>query len=139
MTPSRKAALRIALIAAVICPAAYFLVLAGSPGIPDGMYSSYEFYPHDKADVLEFRDGAVTSRTCCGDSDWGSYDQNENGVWVWKYNGPVLVKGTTSLHPDPKPLYFMLHRSRFSLAIEREDGSSAPLPMRRRLFKRVRL
>ena len=122
----------------MIGSAVYFLLLAGDSGTPVGMYSSYEFFPHDKADVVEFKGGVVTNRTCCGDSNWGSYDKNSEGVWIWKYSGPVLVKGTTSLHPDPEPLYFILHRNRFSLTIEREDGSSAPLQMGRRLFKTVR-
>jgi hypothetical protein len=134
-----KTALCITALLAVVCPAVYYLLLAGANEIPDGMYSSYEFYPHDNADVLEFKDGVVMSRTCCGDSNWGSYFKSEDGEWIWKYTGHVLVKGTTSLHPDPDPLYFTLHWDRFSLTIERKDGSSEPLQMRRRLFQKVEL
>lgn len=135
----RKAFLYIIAGVIVATSGAYFLVLGSGEGIPDGMYSSYDFYPHDTADVLDFSGGVVMSRTCCGDSNWGSYDQNDNGVWVWRYSGPIVIEGTTILHPDPDPIYFILHRNRFSLTIERQDEPVTPLKMRRRLFQRIRL
>jgi len=134
-----KTIISITTLLIVVSTAVYYLILAGSLEKIDGSYASYEFFPHSKTDVLEFSAGVVMSRTCCGDSEWGTYYLNDNGVWEWEYTGPVMVKGTTSVNPDADPLYFILRWDRYSLTIERKEQSSAPLRMRRRLFQSIPL
>lgn len=73
------------LIASVVVVSAYLDILFLRPALPDGMYASFDFIGHDRADVLDFKSGVVTWRTCCGDEDFGTYRREPDGTWVWTF------------------------------------------------------
>jgi hypothetical protein len=116
----------------------YQMILSGDPTDPEGMYSSYEFFAHDEGDVLEFQNGTVTLRTCCGNDDYGTYRKEKDGTWIWTKQ---LTMTTISDRTPRKtaPLYFILHPAARSLTIERTDDPSLTLTMGRRLFKKYKL
>jgi hypothetical protein len=111
---------------------------------PAGMFASYEFFPHDRLDVLEYRDGKVTSRTCCGDQSMGTYLREADGRWLWTYTEKRWV-GTPRWKADPVGKYekvtrrFVLRPTPLLLHVENLDDPSESWDMRRRLFAKFPL
>ena len=61
----------------------YCLALISFSSEPRGAVSSYAIFAHDPADVIEFKNGVVMHRTCCGDYPWGTYANRADGRWIW--------------------------------------------------------
>lgn len=64
---------------------AYAVAYIGIRSEPSGYVASYSLLPHDKFDVIEFANGLVTQRTCCGDMPMGTYSRAPDGNWIWHY------------------------------------------------------
>jgi len=135
MMQKRTIVLRWLLRALVAAPVIYFLLLIGKPNGIDGMYSSYKFFPHDICDVLEFRNGLVISRTCCGDSYHGDYTCKSDGEVVWNYQ--MIFSTNPPRFWYKEPVKITVHPHLFSLSVKLKDGKT--LVLRRRLFKSVPL
>ena len=121
------------LILAVSGVLAYLVSAIGLSSDPKGKYSSYEFYPHSKKDVLRFADGIVTLETCCGNEAFGSYSRDSSGDWIWVHQYQRRPADPTKWHMTP-PQRFVLRRTLSSLQIEALDPPFVRLEMKRRLF-----
>lgn len=128
-----KGVIRWILLTGIVLPLAYCILLIGNPYKLEGKFSSYELFPHDKCDVIEFDNGMVTHKTCCGNSYYGYYMRKSDGPWIW-YHQSVLEE-------DPpkflfkKPVRIQVERHLFSLTLRFEDGKNTKLP--RRLFTSI--
>ncbi len=128
------------LILGVLVTGIYFLglVLQGEAGDPTGKYASFDLYPHSKGDVIEFKDGIATLRTCCGDSDFGTYSREEGGRWIWVWQETLSFEDGKR---KTDPVRIRLTPGRFSLRIDVEDpaqldpDSVRSMKLRRRLFE----
>lgn len=85
----------------------YVALLVGNPNDLEGKFASYEFFPHSKSDVLEFQNGLVTMKTCCGNSYAGDYETRD-GEWVWhhqavmrRYPPQFRYKEPVKIHVEP--------------------------------------
>lgn len=135
MTPNRTIFFRWLLRALFAAPFIYCLLLIGKPNDIEGMYSSYKFFAHDICDVLEFRGGLVTSRTCCGDSYHGVYRCDSDDDLVWYYQ--MIFSTNPPRFWYKEPIKMPVHRHLLYLSVELADGKT--LILRRRLFKNVPL
>ena len=86
----------------------YFALLVGNPNNLAGKFASYKFFPHDWCDVLEFENGLVTMKTCCGNSYEGSYEIR-NSTWTWYYQSVIRenppqfrFKEPVKIHVEPR-------------------------------------
>ncbi len=52
---------------------------------PVGYFGSYKMLPHESGDVLQFRSGRVTWKTCCGTTPQGTYERLKDGTWAWHF------------------------------------------------------
>jgi hypothetical protein len=84
MRPSAKRIARWSLLAIALMLLTYLILLIGNPNDLEGKVSSFEFSPHDKSDVLEFENGLVTMKTCCGNTYEGDYSWKDDS-WTWKH------------------------------------------------------
>jgi len=116
----------------------YAIARAGDPNTPSGMYSSFEFFGHAHADVIEFENGKVMWRSCCGDESYGSYHQEPDGRWIWIYQ-KELQPADQSEWRLSDPIRFVIAPERFAITIEAEDKSIRPLRMPRRVFEKIPL
>jgi hypothetical protein len=82
MMPLRKK--RLSAAALVLGPALLVLVVV-LQRTPLGYFDSTTIMGHHaEDDVLSFSDGAVTWKTCCGDSATGTYSRSPDGTWLWQ-------------------------------------------------------
>lgn len=125
-------------VLAALLPVVYTVVRAGDPNIPSGMYSSFEFFGHAEADVLEFENGRVMLRTCCGNEPFGSYHQEAGGSWIWVYQQESRPADRSKWRLSD-PVRFIVTPERFAITIEAEDKTSPPLRMPRRVFEKIKL
>ncbi|MCX6855084.1 MAG: hypothetical protein NTV80_09280, partial [Verrucomicrobia bacterium] len=112
----------------------YFALLVGNPYDLEGKFASYEFYPHSNSDVLEFQNGLVTMKTCCGNSYAGDY-QIRDGAWIWYHQGVRRRDPPQFLYKEPVKIHVEPHL--FCLTLRFEDGQTMRLP--RRVFKSIPL
>ena len=127
----------IALVAlGLLTPIVYTLARAGNPDDPGGMYASFEFFGHAQADIVEFENGEVMLRTCCGNESFGSFHQENDGRWIWIYQRE-LRPADRSRWGLSNPIRFVVIPERFAITIEAEDKSSPPLRMPRRVFEKI--
>ncbi|MEM7014958.1 MAG: hypothetical protein AAF585_26155, partial [Verrucomicrobiota bacterium] len=63
MNARRKCVIRWSALAVLGGVSLYVVALMGDPTDLDGKFSSYELFPHDALDVVEFSNGMVTSKT----------------------------------------------------------------------------
>jgi hypothetical protein len=108
-------------IAAVV---AYGVALIDLGDEPRGYVASYSLLPHAEDDVLNFYQGKVSHQTCCGDSDWGTYERASDGSWIWN----VRDKGGEVMD-------FRVHSGPFSMTFTATQGEMEPFTLRRRAFK----
>jgi hypothetical protein len=83
--------------------------------------------PHDLYDVLDFSNGFVTSRTCCGDQPKGTYSLSENGQWIW----------TNSIHHKDKDIVvdaYLMQPHAFSITFINTKDPSETYTLPRRFF-----
>lgn len=119
----------------VLVFAMYFILLVGNPHDLEGKVSSYGFFAHDKCDVLEFENGMVTLKTCCGNEFYGDYTFRPDGTWIW-YHQSFIRKNPPQLEfKEPRKIKVEPHL--FSVTLRSEDGNTLKLP--RRVFKRIPL
>lgn len=111
----------------------YLYAIGSLDNDPHGTFASYGFFPHHVNDVLRFEHGKVTLETCCGDEDYGTYEQDSQGWWVWKCQHQMRPADRTQWRLT-EPEYYRLHRSLFHLRVELQDRLPFGIDMRRRLF-----
>jgi hypothetical protein len=130
--------------AAVLAALGYAVSLWFTSDVPSGKFASYEFFPHDKADVLEYHDGKVMIRTCCGDSAQGTYAREPDGRWIWTFISHKWVGGSRFADPPvghsvDVTKRFLLRQSPMSLRIENLDDPAEVFNMPRRFLTRYPL
>lgn len=113
---------------------AYFILLVGNPNDLEGKVSSYTFEPHDKSDVLEFENGLVTIKTCCGNTYEGDYSWKD-GAWTWEHQS-VLRRNPPQFR-FKEPVIIKVEPHLFSITLKFEDGQILNLP--RRVFTSIPL
>lgn len=113
----------------------YFVLLIGNPNDLEGKFSSYELFPHNRRDVLEFEGGLVTLKTCCGNIYYGDYMRKDD-AWIWEYQ-EVFSRRNPPQFRFKEPLRIEVEPSLFSITIRFEDGQTLKLP--RRVFTKIRL
>jgi hypothetical protein len=128
----------------ILVALAYAVSLFIASEIPSGKFASYEFVPHDPADVLEYHDGAVMWRSCCGDKSMGTYEREEDGRWIWTFTQEKWVGG--SRFDDPPMGHsvtvtkrYVLRQTPMFLRIQNVDDPTEAFNMRRRFFTRYAL
>ena len=62
----------------------YVMALVSFGDEPKGRFASWDIFPHNKGDVIEFDHDTVMLLTCCGDEAWGTYSRRSDGVWIWQ-------------------------------------------------------
>lgn len=80
---------------------------------------------HADDDVLSLSGGAVTWKTCCGDSAVGTYSRSPEGTWLWQ-----LIWGEKNL----KTNVCILRPGVFSLKCTDMDRPERVWTLKRRLF-----
>jgi hypothetical protein len=126
----------------------YGMAIVSFSSEPKGAASSFVIFDHDQSDVVEFEKGIVIHRTCCGDSQWGTYARQPDGRWIWtivdskRYNVTtdgrrldwwVIEKDAheeiaTSAHAVE------IHPGLFSIRLSCESTPKYNATLRRRLF-----
>jgi hypothetical protein len=97
---------------------------------PSGYVSSYSIYSHDPYDVLDFSNGFVTMRTCCGDETHGSYTRSSAGQWIW----------TNSIRPKDKEVVldtYVMEPHAFSITFVNSTNSAQIFTLPRRFFVKL--
>lgn len=112
----------------------YLLLLVGNPHDLQGKFSSYKMFPHATCDVIEFDNGLVTLKTCCGNSYFGDYMRRDNS-WMW-YHQSVRRRNPPEFK-FKEPLEIQVEPHVFSITITFNDGKKLNLP--RRVFTRIPL
>ena len=112
----------------------YFVLLVGNPNDLEGKFASYEFFPHSQNDVLEFQNGLVTMKTCCGNSYEGDY-LIRDGVWIWYHQAVMRRDPPQFRYKEAVKIHVEPHL--FSLTLRFEDGQTLRLP--RRVFTSIPL
>ena len=87
-------------------PIAYALALADFRSELRGMVEANSMQGHEIHDALEFKNGSVTIKTCCGDQNWGTYQKGDNGHWMWTY--PLKPKLNLLDHIEVRPGVFTM-------------------------------
>lgn len=129
-----KRVVRWGIVSILIAVVAYFALLVGNPNDLEGKFASYEFFPHSKNDVLEFQNGLVTMKTCCGNTYEGDY-QTRDDKWVW-YHQAVMRRDPPQFRYK-EPVKILVEPHLFSLTLRFEDGQTMRLP--RRVFTSIPL
>lgn len=119
------------LLALIVC---YLVLLVSNPSGLEGRVSSYELFPHSKSDVLEFENGLVTLKTCCGNSWEGDYMLKDD-VWVWEHQ--ALFRRNPPELKFNEPVRIEVEPSFFSITLRFDDGQTLKLP--RRVFTKIPL
>src|SRR5436190_14220331 len=125
------------ILAALVYSVSLYISSAG----PSGKFASYEFSRHHVADILEYHDGKVTLRTCCGDVPEGTYARETDGRWIWSFIVKVWVGGPRSADPseghyEDVTRRYLLRQSPMFLRIENLDDPSDVFSMRRQFLTR---
>jgi len=123
MNSVRKKRLAAAALVVGLTLLAFALVLHRSPL---GYFDSTTIMGHHADDdVLSLSAGAVTWKTCCGDSAVGTFSRSPDGRWLWQE-----VRGKKNL----KTNVCILRPGVFSLKITDTDRPERVWTLRRRLF-----
>jgi len=122
-----KRIFRWVLISIVATVVIYLALLVGNPNDLEGKFSCYEFSGHSKGDVLEFENGLVTMKTCCGNSYNGDY-QTRDDSWTWYYQTVMRRNPPEFRYKEPVKIHVTPHL--FSLTLRFEDGQTMRLPRR---------
>ena len=123
MTPLRKKSLAAAAFVVGLVLLSLALVLHRTPL---GYFDSTTIMGHHADDdVLSFSGGAVTWKTCCGDSAVGTYSRSPDGTWLWQ-----VVWGKKNL----KTNVCILRPGVFSLKCTDTDRPERVWTLKRRLF-----
>lgn len=121
-------------LAGLIVVCGYSMLLVGNPNDLEGKFSSYELFAHDKNDVLEFENGLVTLKTCCGNSYYGDY-MRQGDSWIWSHQ--IVFRQNPPQFRFKEPVKIVVEPHLFSITIKFPHGETLELP--RRVFKSVRL
>jgi hypothetical protein len=105
----------------------YGIVLIDLRAEPNGYVASYSLFAHSKTDVLNFSHGKVILQTCCGDEDWGTYEDAPGASWIWHLRGKGFVKA----------MDFRVSSGPFSMTFTETGGQMEPFTLRRRAFRNV--
>jgi hypothetical protein len=124
MKPSIK---RILTWISILIVAIYLGILVGNPNDLEGKFAAYEFSGHSKGDVLEFEDGLVTMKTCCGNSYEGDY-LHRDGLWTWHHQAIMRKNPPEFRYKEPVKIHVKPHL--FSITLTFEDGQTMRLPRR---------
>ena len=117
---------RILILGAAVIVGAYAIALASFRSGPAGYFHSFPQFPHDRADVLDFSDGVVTLRTCCGDGSLGSFSQNAEGTWIWHCQATDRPQGAID---------YVIHPGVFSMRFINTKDAADTYTLRRRVFR----
>jgi len=134
MNPLAKRLMRWTTIGSLAVVLGYFTLLIGNPNELEGKVSSYKLFPHDRCDVLEFENGLVTFKTCCGNSYYGDY-KREDGTWIWEYQAVVRRNPPEFKFKEPRRIE--VEPGLFSITLRSENGHRLKLP--RRVFTKIPL
>jgi hypothetical protein len=126
--------IRWSILGSLVVVLCYVSLLVGNPNDLEGKVSSYELFPHDRRDVLEFENGLVTLKTCCGNSYYGDYMRKDDS-WVWEHQ--MVWRRNPPEFKFKKPVKIEVDPHLFSITIRFDDGRTLKLP--RRVFKSIRL
>ena len=129
-----KRIIRWGLASALSAVVIYFALLVGNPNDLEGKFASRELFPHSICDVLEFQNGLVTLKTCCGNTYEGDY-QTRDGAWVWYHQSIMQTDPPQFRYESPVKIHVEPHL--FSLTLRFEDGRTMRLP--RRVFTSIPL
>jgi hypothetical protein len=129
-----KRILRWAILSIISIIVVYLTVLVGNPNNLEGKFACYEFSGHSKSDILEFEDGLVTMKTCCGASYEGDY-WIRDGKWTWDHQ--AVMRRNPPEFRYKKPVKIDVEPHLFSITLKFEDGQTMRLP--RRVFTRLPL
>lgn len=134
MHPLIRLVIRWGAVTLLVASFAYLILLIGNPKALDGKYSGYELSGHDQNDVIEFENGLVTLKTCCGNSYYGSY-LPAGDAWTWEHQ--EIRRPSPPGFRFKEPLKISVERKLFSATIRFQDGQT--LNMRRRVFTGIPL
>lgn len=114
----------------------YGLLLSSPSREPLGLVDAFALSAHEGRDVLDFNNGHVLLRTCCGDESWGTYS-NDDGKWIWHYRVLIRFKNGESKVVFSDEIEIRPHV--FTMEFTRSADPHMNRTLRRRLFQRVRL
>ncbi len=78
--------------------------------MPVGYFDSTSILGHhDKEDVLEVAYGTVTWRTCCGDTEAGTFSRQPDGQWIWNYTQGNKSRSRATVVIEPGLLWLACH------------------------------
>jgi hypothetical protein len=129
MRTSAKRIVRWSLLTIALMLLTYIILLVGNPNDLEGKVSSYEFFPHDRSDVLEFENGLVTMKTCCGNTYEGDYSRRDD-LWTWEHQS--VLRRNPPQFGFKEPVKINVEPHLFSITLKFEDGKT--LNLRRRVF-----
>lgn len=129
-----KRILRWMILFIVLLHLVYIVLLVGNPNDLEGKFSSEKFFAHSMCDVLEFENGLVTLKTCCGNTYAGDYEFRD-GTWTW-YHQSVFSRDPPRFRFE-EPVRIHVEPHFFSLTLKFDDGRT--LKLQRRVFTSIPL
>jgi hypothetical protein len=127
MKISPKPIIRWSLLLGALLLLTYFVLLVGNPTDLEGKVSSYEFFTHDRSDVLEFQNGLVTMKTCCGNTYEGDYSWKYDS-WTWEHQ--AVLRRNPPQFRFKEPVIIKVEPHLFSITLRFKDGKTLNLPRR---------
>ena len=94
---------------------------------PMGSFHSYSVVAHSPRDLLTFEKGSVQWHTCCGDQDWGTYQKDPDGRWIW-----TCTAGNNRVPPT----IWIVEPGVFGMTFSDTQTGTA-FTLRRRLFEKI--
>jgi hypothetical protein len=129
----------------------YCLTLVSLNSEPEGSVSSNAIFEHHPFDIIEFNKGIVMHRTCCGDSQSGTYTKESDNRWIWT----LIEKRHFKVTPDGRRLDWWviesntreevettihkieIHPGLFSIRLNCNSNPIYNATLRRRLFQNL--